>query len=90
MIGNGHRLRREPHTENLPGIGLNIKDLGDAVMKVLVLCHAPHNGYDGLIHWGHGPAPLVTAGPSEGGGGGSGWPSILSILVGTLGGSRLL
>ena len=33
MLGNGHRLGHEPHTESLPGIGLNIKDLGDAVPK---------------------------------------------------------
>ena len=50
MLGNGHRLRREPHTESLPGIRLHIKDLGDAVPKVLVLCHAPHHGDDGLVH----------------------------------------
>ena len=90
MLGNGHRLGRELHTESLPGIYLNIKDLGDAVPKVLVLCHAPHHCDDGLVHWGHGPAPLGTAGLSGVGGGGSRWASILSILLGMLGGSRLL
>ena len=90
MLRNGHRLRHDPHTMSLPGIGLNIMDLGDTVTKVLVLCKAPHHRDDGLIHWGHGPAPLVMAGPSGGGGGGSRRPSILSSLVGTLGGSRFL
>ena len=82
MIGNGHRLRCEPHTESLPGIRLNIKDLGDAVPKVLVLCHAPHHHHDGLIHWCHSQAILGAAGPSGGGGGGGDhrWPSLLIIL----------
>ena len=90
MLGNGHRLGHEPHTESLPGIGLNINDLDDAVTKVLVLCKALRHCEDGLIHWGHGPAPFVMAGPPGGDGGGSRQPSILSNLVGTLGGSRLL
>ena len=70
MLMNGHCLGREPHTESLPVIGLNIKDLSDAVLKVLVLCHAPHHGDDVPIHWGDGPAPLSMAGLSGVGGGG--------------------
>ena len=70
MISNGHRLRREPHRESLPGIRLKIKDLCDAVPKVLVLCHAPHHRHDGLVHWYHGLALLGVVGPSGSGGGG--------------------
>ena len=90
MLANGHCLRREEHTESLPGIGLKIKDLGDAVPKVLVLCKAPHHRDDGLVHWGHSPAPLGMAGPSRGGGGDPRWPCLLLILLGMLGGYRLL
>ena len=49
MSRNDHRLRRKPHRESLAGIGLNIKDLGDAVTKVLVLCKAHHHRDDGLV-----------------------------------------
>ena len=90
MLRNGHCLRREPHTESLPGIRLNIKDLGDAVPKVLVLCKAPHHRDDGLVHWGHVPAPFSSGGPSVVSGGGPRRPRLLIILVGMLGGSTLL
>ena len=76
MLGNGHRLRHEPHTESLPGIRLNIKDLGDTVPKVLVLCKAPPHHDDGLVYWGHGPAPLGTVGPWGVCGGDPRWPSL--------------
>ena len=52
MIQNGHRLHREPHTESLLGIRLNIKDLGDVVPKVMVLCQAAHHLDDGLVSTG--------------------------------------
>ena len=78
------------HTESLPGIRLNITDLSDAILKVLVLCKAPYHRDDGLIHWGHGPAPLCMAGPSGGSGGDPRRPSLLIILVGMLRGYRLL
>ena len=90
MLGNGHRLRREPHTESLPGIRLNIKDLGDAVPKVRILCKALHHRDDGLVHWGHVPAPLGMAGPSRVSGHGPKRHSLLIVFVGMLGGSRLL
>ena len=35
MLRNGHHLRCEPHTKSLPGICLNINDLGDTVPKVI-------------------------------------------------------
>ena len=81
MLWNGHRLRREPHTESLCGIRLNIKDFGNAALKVLVLCQALHHCDDGLVHWGHVPALPGMAGPSRGGGGDLRWPSLILIFV---------
>ena len=52
MLGNSDRLRYESHTERLPGMCLNIKDLGDTVPKVMVLCQAPHHRDDGLVSTG--------------------------------------
>ena len=58
-IRNGQCLGQEPQHNGLLGLHRHIKDIADALLKVLVFGQVAHHHQDGLIHWCQGPGALL-------------------------------